>query len=214
MKKLHLAPICILVCAFALCAGVAQGQTFYNGTFASPETPFETTFTVTSPSTVTLQTFGFGLGGTDPFLGVFNSSGAILTDGFGNPYGTAVDLGNYGSFTGCPPAVAPTIGGAAACGDITMSIPGLADGTYTVVLSDGSYIPNAVYDNGNLSEGFADFTAGQFCNIAINGAACPNTNGAYSLEISGAASPTPEPKSMLLWATGFLTILSLRKRFA
>ena len=50
------------------------------------------------------------------------------------------------------------------CGDITMSLA-LAPGTYTVLLSDALYIPNAIFDSpsyGDLSEGFTDLTAGNF----------------------------------------------------
>jgi hypothetical protein len=84
----------------------------------------------------------------------------ILTDGMGDPFGTSLDLSNYENpdFGGCPPAGAPVIGGSAQCGDITMVLPSLAAGTYTVVLSDGQYFANAVYDNGTLGEGFADYT--------------------------------------------------------
>jgi hypothetical protein len=97
---------------------------------------------------------------------------------------------------GCPPAGAPIIGGSAQCGDITMTLPSLAAGTYTVVLSDGEYQANAVFDNGTLGEGFTDFTGGSFCNIDINGVGCPDPlGGAYAFDVTGlpASGAVPEP---------------------
>ncbi len=185
----------------------------YTGTLTSSTDVFEATFTLSSTATIGLQTWGFGggtnaagnvisPGGTDPFLAVFSGTGdgaTILTDGSSNPFGTSLDLSNYGNpnFLGCPPAGAPVIGGSPQCGDITMSLPSLAAGTYTVVLSDGQYIANAVFDNGTLGEAFTDLTGGAFCNVDINGAACPDSlGGAYAFDITGlpaATSSVPEP---------------------
>jgi hypothetical protein len=181
----------------------------YTGTLASSTDVVEETFTLASPATIGLQTWSFGggtnaagnpilPGGTDPFLGVFSGTGAsaaILTDGGGNPYGTSLSQSNYGSpnFLGCPPAGAPVIGGSPQCGDITMTLTSLAAGTYTVILTDGQNIPQALSDNGTLGEGFNDFTGGAFCNIGINGVNCPNTSGAYAFDITGLPASVPEP---------------------
>jgi hypothetical protein len=190
----------------------------YTGTLSTSTDVVEQTFTLSSPTTIGLQTWGFGggtnaagtliaPGGTDPFLAIFFGTGAsatILTDGMANPYGTSLDMTNYGNpnFLGCPPAGAPIVGGFPQCGDITMTLPSLAAGTYTVVLSDGEYQANAVFDNGTLGEGFTDFTGGGFCNIDINGVGCPNTSGAYAFDItglpSGAAVPEPAFGGILL----------------
>lgn len=200
--------------------------TSYVGTLSNPNDPFEATLTLASASDVTLQTYGFGggtnqagtlisPGGTDPFLAIFSGVGmgaTILTDVSSNPFGTSLDLNNYGSFMGCPPAGTETIGGAPVCGDVTMTLSDLAIGTYTIVLSDGQYIANAVFDNGTLGEGFTDLTGGQFCNLSINGADCPNTSGAFALDvITNSVIPTPEPATLLLIGTGFAGI-GLRKR--
>jgi hypothetical protein len=201
----------------------------YTGTLTGSTDVFETTFTLAFSATITLQTWGFGggvnaqgatilPGGTDPFLAIFSGTGpsaTILSDAFSNPFGTSIDFGNYGSFEGCPPAGAPLIGGSAQCGDITMPLPTLAAGTYTVALSDGDYVPNAVFDNGTLGEGFADFTGGIFCNLEINGVACPNTSGAYALDIDGLpAAVVPEPAAMPLFVSGFLFLAAgLKRRF-
>jgi hypothetical protein len=230
MKKLK-SLLLLTVLAVSANAAFAQTGFSFTGTLATSGDTFDVILDLSSTSTITLQTYGFGggtnqalatilPGGTDPFLAIFSGVGpgaTILTDGFSNPFGTSLDLSNYGSFGGCPPAGAPAIGGSPQCGDITMTLSGLAAGDYTIVLSDGLYIANAVFDNGTLGEGFTDFTAGQFCNLAINGADCPNTSGAYALDITGlpegsTASPTPEPATLLSFATGLIGVCLRRRK--
>lgn len=204
-------------------SGVALADSVsYTGTFANSTDTFILGFNVagTTNQSVTFQTWGFGggvnaagqtitPGGFDPFLGVFSGTGptaAILTDGSGNAFGVSDVLSNFASFVGCPPAGTVDIGGSV-CGDITMTLS-LAPGTYTMLLSDGAYIPNAVFDNGTLGEGFSDFTGGAFqtCNSTDSGTTCANDTGDWAIDITssggGSVTPTPEPASILLVAGG------------
>jgi hypothetical protein len=215
-------------------AGLQADFASYTGTLADSTAVVEKTFTLSAPATIGLQTWGFGggmnaagdviaAGGTDPFLAIFSGAGpgaTILTDGASNPFGTSLGLSNYGSpnFLGCPPAAAPMIGGSPQCGDISMTLPSLAAGTYTVVLSDGQYIANAVYNNGTLGEAFSDFTGGAFCNLDINGVACPDTlGGAYAFDITGlpgAVAAVPEPAfAGTLLGTVLLSLVFVTKSF-
>lgn len=225
----NLAGVCLgLVVVLSLCSAASGSTISYTGTLASSSDFREFTFTLSSPGTVTLQTYGFGggtnaaganipAGGTDPFLAIFSGTGptaTILTDGSGNAIGTALDETNFASFAGCPPAGSPVIGGSPVCGDITMSLV-LGAGDYTVTLSDGLFIPYAVSDpvTQTLGDGFADLTAGNFCNLSINGVDCPNISGDYALDITleGVPQPVPEPATAALVASG-LAIAWWRRR--
>jgi hypothetical protein len=198
-------------------SGVFAGTVSYTGTLDSPEDTFETSATLSADGTLTLQTWGFGggtnadgvaipAGGFDPFVGVFDSDDDLIQ-------GTSDVLSNYGSFTGCPPAGLVTIGSVADnCGDITMSLA-LPAGTYTVLVSDADYIPNAIFDSpsyGNLSEGFTDFTGGAFQTCADE-SDCNNDTANWALDVttSGGAAGAPEPGSLGVCGLG-LALLLLR----
>jgi len=228
---------CLVV--LILAAGVTRADgTSYVGTLANPDSSdltmstFQVTLVLTTVTDVTLQTYGFGggtnqagtlisPGGTDPFVGLFSGTGnsALFING------TSLDLTNY--TPGCPPANTVSNFGGTTCGDVTLGFDDLAAGTYTVLLSDGQFIPNAAVGLGStLGDGFLDLTGGSndgtgfFCNIAdFTGGIetdCPNTSGAYALDVltTPETAPVPEPASLAMLSTGVLGLAGLRKRRA
>ena len=217
-----------LLFAACLLSATASASTFlsYTGTLATPETEEAFTVTLTTSSTVTLQTYGFGggtnaagtiipAGGFDPFVGLFQGTGAtaLFLDG------TADNLTNYASEpSACPPAGLVTIGSVPGqCGDVQLDFTGLSAGTYTVLLSDANYVPNAVYETtGYLGDGFSDLTGGslpfQTCYDATD---CNTDTANWALDITtaGAASAsTPEPASFLLVGLAILTAMPRTRR--
>jgi hypothetical protein len=202
---------------------LSAGSLFFTGTLSSPESVFEDTFTLTAADTVTVQTWGFGggtnaegqpitAGGFDPLIALFNGSGptaTIVTDGSGNPLADADNQANAPwSFVGnCPPAGTVTIGADSDCGDDYMQV-GLLAGTYTLLLSDANYIPNAVYDDGTLSEGFSDLTAGVFQTCDTDGS-CITPSANYAVDI--VITSTPEPGALSLLGIGFAGLTGLKQ---
>jgi hypothetical protein len=196
--------------ALKICAGTIS----YTGALTSPEDSFQIALTIPTSGTVILQTWGFGggtnaagtpipAGGFDPLVAVFDSTGLLVE-------GTSDALTNYGTFMGCPPAGTVVIGNIAGnCGDITMTL-NLAAGSYTILLADAVYIPNAIFDNGTLSEGFTDLTGGSFplqtCFDANN---CNNDTANWALDVT---APVPEPAAVAITAMGLL-LLAVRSRY-
>jgi hypothetical protein len=212
----------------AVPAGALADSTFYSGTLRNATDVYELTLSVNARENVTVQTWSFGggtnaasrpiaAGGFDTFIGWFSGTGAgaaILTDALGNPYATSDVLSNFASFSGCPPAGTVNIGGAV-CGDITMSLA-LAAGTYTLLLSDGEYLPDAVFDNGTLGEGFTDLTGGAFqtCNTDATGmTTCANDSGnwAFDLTTSLQTVSAPEPGGLALLVIGLGVLMVARR---
>jgi hypothetical protein len=198
----------IAVACFALSAA-SGGTVSYTGTLASSDdSSTAITVILAGAGNLSLQTWGFGgganaagatipAGGFDPFLGVFAGVGstAVFIDG------TSDVLSNYSGYTGCPPAGTVDIGGAT-CGDVSITLP-LAAGTYTVLLTDGLYIPNAVFEtNGVLGDGFTDLTGGAFQTCNGDGSTCVSDTANWALDITtpGSVAKVPEPGG--LWACG------------
>jgi len=200
--------------AALLAVQAATGATIsYTGALASPEdASTQITVTLASAGSLSLQTWGFGggtnaalalipAGGFDPFVGLFSGTGA----GAAFIDGTSDDLSNFPGNQGCPPAGTVTIGGSPVCGDVAMSFS-LPAGTYTVLLTDGAYIPNAVFEtNGMLGDGFTDLTSGfQTCDNAGN--CVPDTaNWALDITTPGSGGTVPEPGG--LWMCGIGAVL-------
>jgi hypothetical protein len=233
MQPAHFAKSTFLALSvlFVLASSAFGDSTSYTGTLANSTDTDSIVFNVAGSSSenVTIQTWGFGggsnaagtiiaAGGFDPFVGVFTGTGStasIVTDGAGNPFGTSDVLSNYGGFIGCPPAGTVDIGGSV-CGDVTMQLS-LLPGTYTLLLSDAAFIPNAVFDNGTLGEGFSDFTGGAFqtCNTDSTGATtCTNDTANWAVDLTtsgGTTVPTPEPAALVLLAGGLCALEVLRR---
>jgi hypothetical protein len=207
-----------LACLVISTPGVCDSLSF-TGTLITPESPFETSFTLPSPSMVTFETWGFGggtsagaqvipAGGFDPLISLFSgpvATATIYVDGSGNPLADADNLLNAPwSYVGnCPPAGTVAIGSDNDCGDDFMQVV-LPAGTYTLVLTDANYIPDAVYDNGALAEGFTDLTAGVFqtCDPVSN--ACTSTNGNYALDITSASGFNSRAQSRIAGGRRFI----------
>ena len=220
----------LAVCLVGLSSTVYASTISQTGSLASPEDTYQLQFNVGSTSTITLQTWGFGggvnaagntipAGGFDPFISFFDASGNIVDIGGdpNNPAGTSDTVSNYSSFMGCPPAGTVAFSnGDNVCGDITMSFQ-LAAGNYSLVLSDADYQPFAVYDNGNLSEGFIDFTGGVFQTCDINSAgatACITPDANWAFDLSGVTqAPVPEPSTLVLVVSGLGLCLSRFRAF-
>jgi hypothetical protein len=216
----------------ALAGSTFADSSSFTGTLANSTDTVSLVFSVAGSSgeNITIQTWSFGggvnaagqtiaAGGFDPFVGIFSGTGSaatIVTDGLGDPFGTSDALSNFAGFVGCPPAGTVNIGGSV-CGDVTMQLS-LLPGTYTLLLSDALYIPNAVFDNGTLGEGFSDFTGGalQTCNTDSSGATtCANDTANWAVDLTtsgGTTVPTPEPGALCLLAGG-LCALELSRRW-
>ncbi len=195
--------------ALKICAATIT----YTGTLANPEDSFQTTLTLPVSGIVTLQTWGFGggtnaagtlipAGGFDPLVAIFDSTGLLVE-------GTSDALTNYGSYMGCPPAGTVAIGAIGSnCGDITMTLS-LAAGSYTILLADAVYIPNAIFDDGTLSEGFTDLTGGSFplqtCFDANN---CNSDTPNWALDVT---APVPEPAAVAITGLGLLGLAILAR---
>ena len=154
--------ISMLTLASLCSADVVLSET---GILGTPEDTFVMAINLATAGSVTLQTYGFGgginaagtvipPGGFDPFVGLFSEAGPTAV--FIN--GDSDILTNY--TPGCPPAGTVTIESMPnQCGDVRRTLPGLAAGQYTVLLSDAEYIPIAAFEvAGTLGDGFTDFT--------------------------------------------------------
>jgi hypothetical protein len=191
---------------------------------ASPQDFFQTTATLVTPGTLTLQTLGFGggtsltgpvipAGGFDPLVAVFagTGSGATFVEG------TSDILTNYydSALMGCPPAGTVMIGGMPTCGDVLMALS-LSAGTYTILLSDAAYIPNAVFSgSGTLGDGFFDLTppGGGFQTCLQDNSACISDTANWALDVTiSDSSPTPEPAAwgMACLGLGLVVVARLR----
>lgn len=202
-KVTFVLPVLLLgmsVAPFAQCASFS-----FTGTFNRDDNVRLFGFTLTAPSTVTLETWSYG-GGTDAagqviprggfstVLSVFSGSGALI--------GFQVN-------GGCPPQnIDPSTG---LCGDTVLRESNLAAGSYLVAVTEDFNIPNGL----NLSSGFLEDGQGNFSGPDLCGATgafkdfgCNQRTGNFELDILGAnaATAVPEPAGALLVGSGLLAL--------
>jgi hypothetical protein len=210
-----LAIVSALLAATTLSAGIVSE----TGTLSTPEDTVLITLNLPTGGNVTLQTYGFGggtnaagavipSGGFDPFVGLFAGTGptALFLNG---------DSDVLSNFTpGCPPAGTLTVGSVAGqCGDVNLPFTGLSAGTYTVLLTDGANVPNAVFEtSGVLGDGFTDLSGGVFqtCADLID---CNSDSGNWALDITAPNSSitaTPEPRVIGVAGIAFALIVLAR----
>lgn len=197
--------------------------TSYTGTLTDVDDALtgRIVLTLASASTVTLQTWGFGggtnaagvnivAGGFDPFVGLFSGTGdsAQIVDG------SSAILSNYDSFVGCPPAAEATIGTTSVCADLHMSFD-LAAGVYTVLLTNGTYLPNAVFGGGQLGDGFTDLSGGVFQTCVDLDCLAGSADWALDIGVTGGVTggSLPEPTAPVLGGLALLA-LGVQRRMA
>jgi PEP-CTERM motif-containing protein len=219
---------CFVVVLFA---SFARADTVsLTGNLPSASTDFQYVFTLTTSSSVTVKTWGFGggvnaagntiaAGGFDPLVALFSGSGnsaSIVLDAFGNEAAGADNLaGGLLGVPNCPPAGTVSIGGTSVCGDIKFTIAGLAAGTYTLLLTDANYVPYAVNPGpplaSTIGDGFADLTGGVF-QTCTDETHCITPDSHYAVDISAPGLITPEPGTLVLLGTGVIACLRKLKR--
>ena len=221
MLRSHLMRCMALLAVSLVFAGAASADGYsFTGTFATDDQLQEFLFTIGSSITFTAVTFSYagGInqagaaipeGGFDPFLAIFNSSGNLVA------------MNDDG--TGIVP-IDPTT---SAASDSYLSYSTLAAGTYTLVLSQAYNEPyGPTFADGYSETGNPTYTAdslgcgsGYFCDPA----SITNRTGNWAVDIDnvssaselGGQTATPEPESILLFASGIagLVLLLWRRRF-
>jgi hypothetical protein len=184
----------------------------FQGTFTLDDDVTLIPFAVTTPSNVTIQSYGYA-GGTVPTssaptdipAGGF-AANAVLFDDSGTEITS--DNGGHCDIT----SVDPITGN---CDDPYI-LEDLAAGSYTLALLEWDNVPT----DGVLTDGFTDdgdpgFTCaefgftGNFCDVTTALGTVRTGNYAISLDITAASAATPEPTSIILSCVGVGLIMAL-----
>jgi hypothetical protein len=171
----------------------------------NPNDVFLTSFTLSVAGDVHIQSWGYG--GTSGAPGGTNAAGTVIAAGGFDSY-VSLFLGSGPSATflasnddgGCGPATASPV-----CEDSRLDLASLAAGTYTLALTlpnNFSFAEN--YGSGTLGDGFIGLQ-GDYYDFASEGL----RTSAYAVDIgitgsTGSTAVTPEPPSLILFATGLL----------
>jgi len=206
----HLLPLLTLLAAFQ--APAHAGQFAFVGTFIHDNDLQLFTFTLGAPSTVTLQTWGYG-GGTNAAGQVIPAGGFESVLGIFDSAGTAVSGPiEPGPNPDCSPRN-PDPARFGFCQDAYGQIS-LAAGSYIVSLTQ---FPNDPL--GNLSDGFFYINTvpdPNFNNGFVGTFGLPG-NGNWALDITGvdsaaAAGAVPEPGTLFMGCFGLAMSMVARRR--
>lgn len=180
----------LLMFSFAFGRNADASSTTYSGTFAADNSVYQLPFTVTGNENFSFETTSYATGGFVPVLTLFSASGVPV--GFDGADGMCNGSETPSSSTGM-------------CDDAFLQET-LSSGNYTLDLTE---FPNVAI--GDASDGFlfaSDPTAtGDVCGVSggmfleSDLASCTQRTDAYSLTVNStpAASPTPEPSTLLLF---------------
>jgi hypothetical protein len=218
----------VAVCGSGASCTTTVAGTSAAGALSASEDVFLETFSLAAPTSVTVQTYGFGggitaagsvisPGGFDPLVALFSgtaNNASILTDGGGNPIASADTF--FGLFSaGCPPAGTVSIGTVPGnCGDNRL-VTILGPGAYTLLLADANFLPLAIdpgllspfdltdtasgkYGSSTGNGAYTDFTFGAF-QTCVSLTECNTDTGNFAVDIlTSSVAPVPEPTSLAL----------------
>jgi len=208
--------VCLLALLACAAAPVAAGTILYEGTFSEDDQVQEFSFTVASPTTVTLETYGYAggtvnstivlAGGFDPTIAVFlpPTNDAVLSSPCGGAAGTD-----------------PVSG---ACEDAYL--PQTVDsGTYIVALMVNDNTPTGGPSDPFANDGNPGFSCvdagglpGTFCDVGSG--LGESRTGNWALAIAGADTTeelpgpgaVPEPGAVSLMGIGMALVACLMRR--
>jgi uncharacterized protein (TIGR03382 family) len=195
-KWIQFAGLALMCCSLQ---GLATASSISNtGVFSTDDQVFQFTFTLSSASTVTVQSFGYG--------GGINGAGTVISQGgFGTNVALFSAIGSQGLIDqdsdggspplGCGPRNINTVTGACQDGFFTTSL--LGPGSYILTLTEAG---NPAVGN-TLGDGFQENGGGNFTGGPFLDPFGVQLNGSWAVDVSAAGlavNTTPEPATALL----------------